>query len=56
MLARTFSFGLLGIEPYPVEVEVDISRGLPTVTLVGLADTSIRESKERVGAVFYLLV
>lgn len=48
MLARTFSFGLLGIEPYPVEVEVDISRGLPAVTLVGLADTSIRESKERV--------
>ncbi|MDP3732899.1 MAG: magnesium chelatase domain-containing protein, partial [Candidatus Omnitrophota bacterium] len=48
MLARAFSFGLLGIEAYPVEVEVDISRGLPAVTLVGLADTAIRESKERV--------
>ncbi len=48
MLARVFSFGLLGIEAYPVEIEVDISRGLPAVTLVGLADTSIRESKERV--------
>jgi len=48
MLAKVFSFGLLGIEAYPVEVEVDISRGLPAVTLVGLADTAVRESKERV--------
>jgi len=48
MLSKTFSFGLLGIEAYPVEIEVDISRGLPAVTLVGLADTAIRESKERV--------
>ncbi|MDD4893869.1 MAG: YifB family Mg chelatase-like AAA ATPase [Candidatus Omnitrophica bacterium] len=48
MLAKVFSFGLLGIEAYPVEIEVDISRGLPAVMLVGLADTAIRESKERV--------
>ncbi|MCM8795191.1 MAG: YifB family Mg chelatase-like AAA ATPase, partial [Candidatus Omnitrophica bacterium] len=48
MLAKVFSFGLLGIEAYPVEVEVDVCGGLPTVTLVGLADTAIRESRERV--------
>ncbi len=48
MLAKVFSFGLLGIEPYPIEIEVDVSRGLPAVTLVGLADAAIRESKERV--------
>ncbi len=48
MLARVFSFGLLGIEAYPVEIEVDISPGLPAVTLVGLADTAVKESKERV--------
>ena len=48
MLSKVFSFGLLGIEAYPIEIEVDVSRGLPAVTLVGLADTSIRESKERV--------
>jgi len=48
MLAKVISFGLLGIEAYPVEIEVDISSGLPVVTLVGLADTAIRESKERV--------
>ncbi len=48
MLSKVFGFGLLGIEAYPVEVEVDVSNGLPAVTLVGLADTAIRESKERV--------
>lgn len=48
MLTKTLSFGLLGIEAYPIEIEVDVSRGLPVVTFVGLADTAIRESKERV--------
>ena len=48
MLARTFSFGLWGMEAYPVEIEIDISRGLPAVTIVGLADTAIRESRARV--------
>jgi magnesium chelatase family protein len=50
MLAKVFSFGLLGIEAYPIEIEVDVSRGLPAITLVGLADTAIKESKERVKA------
>ena len=48
MLAKVLSFGLLGIEAYPIEIEVDVSRGLPAVTLVGLADATIRESRERV--------
>lgn len=48
MLAKVFSSGLLGIEGYPVEIEVDVSRGLPGLALVGLADIAIRESKERV--------
>jgi magnesium chelatase family protein len=48
MLAKVFSFGLLGIEAYPIEIEVDVSMGLPAVTLVGLPDTAIRESRERV--------
>jgi magnesium chelatase family protein len=48
MLAKVFSFGLLGIEAYPIEIEVDVSTGLPAITLVGLADTAIRESRERV--------
>jgi len=48
MLAKVFSFGFLGIETYPIEIEVDVSTGLPTITLVGLPDSAIRESKERV--------
>ncbi len=48
MLAKVFSFGLIGIEAYPVEIEVDVSPGLPSVNLVGMADTAIRESRERV--------
>jgi len=48
MLAKIMSFGLSGIEAYPIEIEVDVSCGLPAVNLVGLADTAIRESRERV--------
>lgn len=48
MLAKVYTFGLLGIESYPIEVEVDVSGGLPNVILVGMADTCIKESKERV--------
>ncbi|MFA6859996.1 MAG: YifB family Mg chelatase-like AAA ATPase [Clostridia bacterium] len=48
MLAKTFSFGLIGLKGYNVVVEVDIGGGLPSFDLVGLADTSIKESKERV--------
>ncbi|MDD4899830.1 MAG: YifB family Mg chelatase-like AAA ATPase [Candidatus Omnitrophica bacterium] len=50
MLAKVQSYGLLGIEAYPIEIEVDVSMGLPAMALVGLADTAIRESKERVKA------
>lgn len=48
MLSRVNSFALLGTEAYPIEIEVDVSRGLPVITLVGLADTAIKESKNRV--------
>ncbi|MFA4984286.1 MAG: YifB family Mg chelatase-like AAA ATPase [Candidatus Omnitrophota bacterium] len=48
MLAKIMSFGLSGIEAYPIEIEVDVSCGLPAVNLVGLADAAIRESRERV--------
>ncbi|MFA5092343.1 MAG: YifB family Mg chelatase-like AAA ATPase [Candidatus Omnitrophota bacterium] len=48
MIAKIYSFGVLGLDAYPVEIEVDVAKGLPQVTLVGLADTAIKESKERV--------
>lgn len=50
MLSKIFSAALLGIEAYPVEVEVDISGGLPTFITVGLPDATVKESKERVKA------
>ena len=48
MLAITKSFGLDGVTGYPIDVEVDINNGLPTLDIVGLAGTAIKESKERV--------
>ncbi len=48
MLAKSYSGGTIGINAYLVEIEVDILKGLPQVNIVGLADTAIKESKERV--------
>ena len=48
MLAKVFSSAVLGIDAYRVEVEVDITPGLPTYTTVGLPEASVKESKERV--------
>lgn len=50
MLARILSYGLCGIEAFPVQVEVDVSGGLPCYETVGLPDAAVRESKERVRA------
>lgn len=50
MIAKTYSFCLLGLDAYPVEIEIDVASGLPAVNLVGLADTAIKESKERIRA------
>ena len=51
MLYRIASASLRGIEAYLVDVEVDVSYGIPTFVTVGLPDAAIRESKERVKAV-----
>ncbi len=48
MLSKVKSFGLKGIEGYPIDVETDVSNGLPHFEIVGLADTAIKEAKERV--------
>ncbi|MPW25854.1 YifB family Mg chelatase-like AAA ATPase [Alkalibaculum sp. M08DMB] len=48
MLSNIYSCSINGIDGIIVEVEVDISSGLPTYALVGLPDTAIKESKERV--------
>jgi len=48
--SKVYSCGLAGVEGYTVEIEVVISGGLPNFILVGLPDTAINESKERVRA------
>ncbi len=48
MVSRITSFGLLGIDAFPVTVEVDLAGGLPAFEIVGLPDTAVKESKERV--------
>ncbi len=50
MLARVFSCAVIGLEGVVVEVEVDIGLGLPGMTIVGLPDTAVQESRERVQA------
>ena len=50
MLAKVFSCAVIGLEGAVVQVEVDISRGLPSFTIVGLPDTAVQESRERVRA------
>jgi magnesium chelatase family protein len=49
-LARTWSVGLTGVEGTVVEVEVDMSAGVPGVALVGLPDAVVRQSVDRVRA------
>ncbi len=50
MLARIWSASLIGIDALKVGVEVDLSGGLPGVVIVGLPDTAVQESRERVRA------
>jgi magnesium chelatase family protein len=50
MLARIRSAAVLGIDAYPVDVEVDITNGLPTFATVGLPHGAVREGRERIAA------
>jgi magnesium chelatase family protein len=48
MLARVATFAIDGVQPVQVWVEVDIRSGLPAFTVVGLGDTAVRESRDRI--------
>lgn len=48
MLSIVKSMSLIGLDGYLISVQVDVSAGMPSWEIVGLPDTSIRESKERV--------
>ena len=50
MIAKVFSATTSGLDAIPIEVEADISSGLPAFTIVGLPDKAVEESKERVRA------
>jgi len=50
MLATAQTFTLDGIAARPVRVEVDVHKGLPAFSVVGLPDTAVREARERVRA------
>ncbi|MCL2528111.1 MAG: YifB family Mg chelatase-like AAA ATPase [Defluviitaleaceae bacterium] len=48
MLAKIISGALIGIDGYLVEVEVDLASGMPAFDIVGLPDSAVKESRERV--------
>jgi len=48
MLAKTNSFALNGVKGYKIDIEIDINAGLPSYDMVGLPDTAIKESRERI--------
>ncbi|NBD31495.1 MAG: magnesium chelatase, partial [Cyanobacteria bacterium] len=50
MLARIWSAAIVGIDAVKVGAEVDVSGGLPGIVVVGLPDTAVQESRERVKA------
>jgi len=50
MLAHVTTLAVRGVESYPVRVEVTLAPGLPSFTVVGLAESAVREGRERVGA------
>ncbi len=50
MFSRLKSVGLYGIDSYMIEVEADVSNGLPAFDIVGLPDTTVKESRDRVRA------
>ena len=48
MLAKVHSGSLVGIDASPVEVEIDVYPGLPSIAVVGLPDSAVKESVARV--------
>ncbi len=48
MLSKVKSYSLIGLDGFLVDVEVDVSNGIPAFDIVGLPDTAVKEAKERV--------
>jgi len=43
-------FSILGVDGYPVDIETDVISGMPSITIVGMGDTAVREARERLQA------
>ncbi len=52
MFCRVKSVGLTGMNAYPVDVEIELSRGIERFDIVGMADLAVRESRERIKSAF----
>lgn len=50
MYAKVNSLGLFGLNAFPVDVEIEVSRGTPSFDIVGLGDVVVKESRERIKA------
>jgi len=50
LLSKLYSAAIFGVEAFTVEVEVDVRSGMPSFNIVGLPDTAVQESRERVRA------
>lgn len=50
ILAKVLSFGISGVNGFPVHVEVFATGGIPMIEIIGLPDASVKESKNRVMA------
>ena len=50
MYRKVISGGIRGVQAYTVEIEVDVSNGLPSIEMVGLLNSEVKEAKERVRA------
>ncbi len=48
MLAKIYSAAVYGIDAYEVEIEVNAGGGPPVIVIVGLPDTAVKESRDRV--------
>ena len=53
LFSKISSLGLFGLNAFPVDVEVDVSKGMPRFDIVGLPDASVRESRERIRSALY---
>lgn len=52
MFAKINSLGLLGLNAFAVQAETEVSKGTPCFDIVGLGDTAVKESRERIRAAF----